>query len=266
MSKHAFVVAISEYQIEDNNLLGVKEDVSTIVPILSSYGFNDIEVIQDDWATRENIIQGLNALVKDRQPGDVCVFYFSGHGFLLPKSFLENNDLDGRDEALVPYEGTLSSLILDNWLGEFFESSIPDEVAFWGLYDCCYSGDLSKAILRPDEQEKTLKTEALVMDSPPQFLPSNSSNNTKELILNSTLKRAFHFGAAMEYEKALCKKINGKSRSVFTWAIAEILAGTPELTVKEFEEKVINKVAEITREHTPKLTAPLGLATQKIFS
>jgi hypothetical protein len=70
----------------------------------------------------------------------------------------------------------------------------------------------------------------------------------------------------MEYEKALCKNINGKSRSVFTWAIAEVLAGTPELTAQEFEEKVTHKVAEITRAHTPKLTAPPNFATEKIFS
>ncbi|MEA5540773.1 caspase family protein [Limnoraphis robusta Tam1] len=265
MSKHAFVVAVSEYQTE-NNLLGVKEDVPTILPVLTNYGFNDVEVIQDEKATQENIIRGLNTLVKGRKPGDICIFYFSGHGFLLPKNFLGNNDPDGRDEALVPYEGVLSSLILDNWLGEFFENSIPDEVVFWGLYDSCYSGDISKNVFFPDEFEKTLQIEDIVMDAPPQFPQKNQSKNTKELIVDGTLKKVFHFGAAMEYEKALCKNIEGKSRSVFTWAIAEVLAGTPELTAQEFEEKVTHKVAEITRAHTPKLTAPPNFATEKIFS
>lgn len=266
MSKHAFVVAISEYKDSSNNLPGVKEDVPTILPILSSYGFNDVEVIQDKKATQENIIQGLNTLVKDRQPGDVCVFYFSGHGFLLPKKFSGNNDPDGRDEALVPYEGVLSALILDNWLGEFFETSIPDEVVFWGLYDCCYSGDLSKDILFPDELEKTLKIEDIVIDSPPQISQNLQSKNMKELIRKGSFKKVFHFGAAMEYEKALCKIINGKYRSAFTWAIAEVLKGTPELTVQEFEARVVKKVAEVTRGHTPKLTAPEDCVTEKIFS
>ena len=265
MSKHAFVVAISEYQTE-NNLLGVKEDVPTILPILSSYGFNDVEVIQDQTATHDNIIQGLNTLVKGRQPGDVCVFYFSGHGFLLPQKFSENDDPDGRDEALVPYEGLLSSLILDNWLAEFFKNSIPDEVVFWGLYDSCYSGDLSKDMILPDEQEKTLKTEDIILDYPPQFPQQNLSVNTQKLIRDGTLKKAFHFGAARAYEKALCKKINGKSRSVFTWAIAEVLKGTPELTAQDFEYKVTQKVAEITRAHIPQLTVKANWATEKIFS
>lgn len=265
MSKYAFVVAISEYKDSSNNLPGVKEDIPTILPVLSSYGFNNIEVIQDKNATQKNIIQGLKTLVKDKQPGEVCLFYFSGHGFLLRPDHPGTNDPDGRDEALVPYEGVLSSLILDNWLGEFFEHSIPKGVTFWGLYDCCYSGDLSKDILLPDEQEKTLQSKDIVIDSFPQIPKISTTKKTQELIINGTLKNIFHFGAAMEYEKALCKKINGKSRSVFTWAIAEVLKGTPELTIQEFEARVINKVAEETKAHTPKLTTIKDKITEKIF-
>ncbi|MBC6481418.1 MAG: caspase family protein [Hormoscilla sp. GM7CHS1pb] len=276
MSKHAFVVAISEYSNSDNNLPGAKEDVPTIMPVLSSYGFNDIEVIQDKQATRENIIQGLNNLFKDRQPGDVCVFYFSGHGVMfIQKNDSENQDSNGQYEALVPYEGTESSLILDNWLGEFFSNSIPDGVVFWGLYDSCYSGDLYKdVILQKDEdeqdqiyeQDKTLKKKDIVKDLMPQFPQEKSSKQTKKLIVDDILKNAFHFGAADEDERAICKPINGKSRSVFTWAIAEVLAGAPELTAQEFEGKVTNKVAEITKAHTPQLIASPWNKTQKIFS
>ncbi|NET14196.1 MAG: hypothetical protein F6K08_15845 [Okeania sp. SIO1H6] len=104
------------------------------------------------------------------------------------------------------------------------------------------------------------------MDTPPQFPANNSSKNIRELIVDNTLKKVFHFGAAMEYQKALCKKINGKPRSVFTWAIAEVLAEKPELTVQEFEEIVIKKVAEVTQSHTPKLTAPVDFVSHKIFS
>lgn len=266
MSKSAFVVAISEYKDSSNNLPGVKEDIPTILPVLSSYGFNNIEVIQDENATQKNIIQGLKTLVKDKQPGDVCLFYFSGHGHLLRPDYPGNNDPDGRDEALVPYECVSSYLILDNWLGEFFEYSIPEGVTFWGLYDCCYSGDISKDVLLPDEQEKTLQIEDIVIDSLPKLPKISQTKNTKELIIDGTLNNTFHFGAAMEYEKALCKKINGKLRSVFTWAIAEVLKGTPELTIQEFEYKVTQKVAEITRAHTPKLTATENWTTEKIFN
>ncbi|MGB3402155.1 MAG: caspase family protein [Microcoleaceae cyanobacterium] len=266
MSKYAFVVAISEYKYSSNNLPGVKEDLPTILPVLSSYGFDNIEVIQDENATQENIIQGLKSLVKDKQPGDVCVFYFSGHGHLLRPDYPGNNDPDGRDEALVPYECVLPSLILDNWLGEFFEHSIPEGVTFWGLYDCCYSGDISKDVLLPDEQEKTLKTEDIVIDSPPQIPKPSQAKNTKALIIDGKLNNTFHFGAAMEYEKAICKRINGKSRSVFTWAIAEVLKEAPELTIQEFEEQVIKKVAEVTRAHTPKLTVAADYTIKRIFS
>jgi hypothetical protein len=253
--KFGLVVAISEYADPKNNLDGVKNDVPAIMKVLADNGILNVEVIRDRNATLANIQKGLEQLVQRKSAGDVCAFYFSGHGIMLPREFSQTDDADGQDEAFVTYECSLSSLLLDNWMAQFLKASLPKDVSFWGLYDCCHSGDIYKNVslngLPPPEENKALAIDQIRIDAMPVSLGKSSDKDLKAVVLDSNLGKSFHFGAAQADKPAICKTINGVRRSVFTWALAETIGPNTTLTINNAERFVAAKVAEETSVHEP---------------
>ena len=271
MASKALIVTVSEYANPSNSLVAVAKDGPAFAEILAGYGIHDTEILKDKNATSQNIRNALHQLVTGAQAGDTCVFYFSGHGFHLPPSFSGNDDPDGRDEAIVPHEGTLSSLILDNWLAQFFKNRIPEGVVFWGIYDCCHSGDLFKAAvidgIGPEEIEiaKELQVEDIIIDSMPTRLAPIANFTQKGLILDGTIPTSIHVAAAQPEKPALCKLIDGEQRSVFTWALSQVLHGAPKISVADLEIALAKKVATHTDVHTPQVACHPSNRTRLTF-
>lgn len=264
-NKKALVVAISNYaEPSIRDLEGVVQDVRSITNILSKYGFLDIEVLRNDNATSNNIRRALNRLLAGTDAGDVCLFYFSGHGVQIPKSFSGTTDADGsKDEGFLPYEGVTSSVILDNWLADLLKVRLHKEVTFWGLYDCCFSGEIFKLA---DEQKEVL-IQDLVLDALPRRLTLLNSNLTRfSLVEDLTLDNAFHFGAAKSFQPAITSEIDEVKRSVFTWALEQALGTGADLTVGEVEKQVSEKMRSQEAPHESVFTYPPKGENQKIFS
>ena len=272
MTKKALVVGLAAYANPKNNLPGVNNDIPAVIKMLANFGITDVEVLRDTNATAANIMKGMNNLVMNAQPGDARLFYYSGHGALLPPGFAGGDDADGRDEALVPYEGTISTLILDNWIATYLKTILPPEVSFWGIYDSCHSGDIFKAaeipgiIMDANEMSKEIIFTDLVFDAlPARMAPQVNANfTTKNLILDGGLTNSFHFGASEAEKPALCKTINGVVRSVYTYGMIEV--AVPGMTVEEYERSVQTKMAEITTSHTPQIACASANRSRQLFS
>jgi hypothetical protein len=282
MSTRALIVGIAQYANPKNNLDGVENDVSAMVKVLGKFGISDIEVIRDSNATAENIRKGLRNLVVGSVKNDTRIFYYSGHGALLPSDFSGSDDKDGRDEALVPYEGTLSSLILDNWIASFLKNVLPPGVFIWSIYDSCHSGEMykyiadieglpsdAKAMTNPktktDAKVKMLTMGDLVVDSAPLRLSTHGPLiTTKDFIIEEDLPTSIHIGAAEPNTTALVQTIERVRRSVFTWALEQVTA--TGMTVADFEKKVTEKQASITSHHKPQIAASKNNMTRTLFS
>ena len=73
MAQRALLVGVNKYKIPGSDLNGCVNDVTNIRDILLKYfGFdvNDIRVLIDDSATKENIMNRLRWLVADIKSGD----------------------------------------------------------------------------------------------------------------------------------------------------------------------------------------------------
>lgn len=275
MSKRALIVGLASYANPKNNLDGVENDVATMVRVLSAHGITDLEILRDANATSENIRNALSALVTNAKSGDTRVFYYSGHGALLPADLSGTDDEDGRDEALVPYEGTLSSLILDNWMATFLKTQLKRDVFLWSIYDACHSGDMFKDAVvaglpppfSPDAQEKVLKVDDLVMDMAPRRLATRSAvtgATTKALILDGGLVNSVHIGAAEPEKTALVQQIDGMRRSVCTCAIERSIAAGQN--VVQFEGALAAAQAKLTNHHKPQVACSAANKTKALFS
>jgi hypothetical protein len=273
MGTKALLVGLAKYANPKNNLDGVENDVSAMVKILTSFGITDLEIVRDSNATGENIKNGLRNLVAGAKAGDTRIFYYSGHGALLPPELSGTDDADGRDEALVPYEGTVGSLILDNWIGTFLKTVLPKDVFYWGIYDACHSGDLFKDAvvdgLPPpfpaDAQEKIVRFPDLYFDAPPiRMTPQFDSPGVKTLILDAGLPNSIHLGAAEPAKTALVQSIGGQRRSVFTCAIERI--ARQGMTVADFEAAIVPAQAQLTSHHVPQVACDAANRGRALFT
>lgn len=89
--------------------------------------------------TRKNIESALKWLVSDLQPGRKLWLHYSGHGAY--KTDTNGDELDGRDETIVPVDYEHNGEIDDDWIHE--NVVLPVEQAGAVLYwhdDCCHSG------------------------------------------------------------------------------------------------------------------------------
>jgi hypothetical protein len=100
-TKHALIIAISEYEKGLWNNLSSEEDAVILKKVLLSRGFveKDIHIIKGN-VSKNEIIQSIQKhLVDNVKSGDIVFFHFSGHGQQIED--LNADEDDGLDEALV---------------------------------------------------------------------------------------------------------------------------------------------------------------------
>lgn len=99
----ALLIGISEYKDSSWKQLSSKNDI-TILKQRISKDFEIVELIDGD-ATYQNIKTQLSILCEKSMPGDTVFIHFSGHGQQMVA--IGKEEIDGLDEALVPYDAYL---------------------------------------------------------------------------------------------------------------------------------------------------------------
>jgi len=82
-TKRALVVGINKYQMSGNDLSGCVNDAEDVYELLvNEYGFerDNVRLLTDERATKENIKSRLTWLVAETKKDDTAVYYHSGHG------------------------------------------------------------------------------------------------------------------------------------------------------------------------------------------
>eukprot|EP01012_Entosiphon_sulcatum_P059623 TRINITY_DN84115_c0_g1_i1.p1 TRINITY_DN84115_c0_g1~~TRINITY_DN84115_c0_g1_i1.p1 ORF type:complete len:310 (+),score=16.94 TRINITY_DN84115_c0_g1_i1:63-992(+) len=130
-------------------LTGSTDDALAIAGFLSGQGFQacpeGMLILTDSptsdlscLPTKENILQGISWLVQNAEPGDVLFFHFAGHGAQIADT--DGDELDNKDEAILPVDFLLSGCILDDLLFELLVAPLPQGVHLTAVMDCCHSG------------------------------------------------------------------------------------------------------------------------------
>jgi hypothetical protein len=227
-------------------------------------------------STKKGIEGGLAALLNRTGDGDVAIFYYSGHGALLPPDYSGSDDPDGRDEALVPYECDTQNLIIDNAIARLLDSRLSANAFFYGIYDCCHSGDIQKNVLLDFhlnqvahidsvdmEVEKAVRLDDLIFNGVPG-LGDRAGPSFKKLILETGRDNAAHFAASEPEVTALVLSIDGVRRSVFTWALEHV--AQPGMSITAFESAVTAAQALKTQHHRPFITCAASQCNRVIFT
>lgn len=141
MKKLALITGIN-YEGTSNELGGCINDANGILhKLVKDFDFqtSDIQLLIEEVATKKNILDGLEQLVANLEPGDVGVFTYSGHGTQTADLPPIGED-DMLDEAIVPIDGLSdhSNLIRDDEIYDKL-ANLANGVHFVVIFDSCHS-------------------------------------------------------------------------------------------------------------------------------
>lgn len=103
---------------------------------------NQLLVLLNADATREAMLDGFAWLMDQAYPGDVRVFYYSGHGTQVKDA--SGDEDDQLDEAICPHDASRAGFILDDDLRERIER-MPHGVLLEIILDACHAGTGTRA-------------------------------------------------------------------------------------------------------------------------
>mmetsp|Transcript_2494 Transcript_2494/g.2630 ORF Transcript_2494/g.2630 Transcript_2494/m.2630 type:complete len:512 (+) Transcript_2494:95-1630(+) len=142
--KKALLIGVN-YRGTKAELRGCVNDVDTIRQLLTqTYGWpaSCMHVLVDDGSTapptRSGILQELQWLSHDAQPGDVLFLHFSGHG--AQKEDPHGYEEDGMNETILPVDFQRAGMITDDEISNIVVKPLPNGCKLISVMDCCHSG------------------------------------------------------------------------------------------------------------------------------
>ena len=163
MSKFALLIGINYNNDTAHKLNGCINDARNVKKVLQSmldYPESNITLLTDDTQlpTRKNIedeFQSLLLNINSRECSEAWIHY-SGHGYFLTDHGID--ELDGKDEALVPLDYASAGLITDDSLYENFIDKITNpDVKLMIVMDCCHSGTHMDLRWKVDTKNELMK-------------------------------------------------------------------------------------------------------------
>ncbi len=198
---------------EWKNLEGCLNDVESVKGILvSRFRFNPthIHTLKDKEATKQRILSDFERyLIQETGPGDICVFYFSGHGSQVKN--LKSDEPDGMDETLVPADWYKVRDIRDKELKKFYNRVLDKKAQLTVIVDACHSGSTSRDIMA-DVEYKFLSPDECFIEEPPDNEKSPAERG------------ALIFSASSDFDGASpIVDEDGNGHGLFTWALVNVL-------------------------------------------
>lgn len=135
----ALLVGIN-YTGTSAELYGCVNDVDVLEQLLKTkLGFDRVVCLRESDATRKAILKHMYsiALETHRESVDTVWISYSGHGASVVDD--SGDELDGRDEVIVPYDYARAGYIRDDEIHNAL-SKIHMRTQAVVFYDCCYSG------------------------------------------------------------------------------------------------------------------------------
>jgi Caspase domain len=263
---YAFLIAINDYPEGIRDLNGCLADMHAFRDYLAKqcdterYLFKSV-TLENAAATRPAIIAGFNHF-KPAVAGDICVFYFSGHGTQVPTTdFWE--ETDAYNEALVCHDTCLVDKELSCLIYETMASK--SDVHFLSVMDSCNSGGNTRA-----ETGVSVRWNQPV--NYPEQLHQYYGYKQGYYIHNgkgqySARKgRHIHFAACNSDQTAKELIIHNEYRGAFTTSLIEALeTSSVRLSYRELQQRVAQKLANRVKEQEPCVDAVHGADTSLTF-
>jgi metacaspase-1 len=275
----AVLVGVDAYERPDvPPLRGCVNDVVLMRRVLKRcFGVpnEDIRVLVDHRATKDNVLRRLWDTVRRAEPGDVVIFYFSGHGSQIRDR--DGDELtDALDELLCPYDmdWDRGTYILDDDLDAIF-ASLPSGVLLEAVFDCCFWGATPREFVwDPGPQAQRADVRYL---TPPVDIAARAEGDEDRLAYHRIADAApfgrhhVFWAGSREGQMVTEDFFEGRVHGTFTYWYCRFLEDHFERTGGRYPR---GRLFEDTREYlrglgypqTPELLAPSALRRRDPFT
>ena len=271
MAKRAFCVGINDYQYDESDLKGCVNDAKAWADLLEThFDFDEVNLLLDADATRDNILAGVQDLLDNAQDGDVLVYTFSGHGTYLADT--SGDEVTIYEEAQCPYDCEDYLIVDDEWRELF--ANIPQGVQLTVISDSCFSGSVTRRppgaprIQTPDDRRKRFLNPGLIKGN--KVLDKEKREKARE-----ALKEKYPESGMNEILLAGCSDeqfsydalIDGDYHGAMTYfAIKAITEANFDITYADLHKKVVRMISDARFKQSPQLEGKEDNKQRKIFS
>ena len=274
--KRALIIAISKYPEKSGwNSLSADNDAIIIKEGLLKQEFpkENIAVLLDEQATKVGITNAFNKLTTQTQPGDVVFFLFSGHGQQVTD--INKDEIDGWDEALVPYdapkrnttgERSASRHLIDDDLNVCIlklREKAGKSGDIFVCIDACHSGTINRGNHEPEVTRYIIpgykhKTMSVIKRN--IFADSVQNNNDKNLAPFLVIS----LSAAELTNREYCDKHMKKSYGILSYSISNLFSrDISNMSYTAFFESLRVIIWDLGIKQQPQME---GNAERKMFS
>jgi hypothetical protein len=266
----AVLVGVDEYEgASVPTLNGCANDVALVRWLLKTcFGVpnEDIRVVVNQRATKANIVHRLEAMIRASEPGDVAVFYFSGHGSQIRD---RNGDelTDQLDELICPHDmdWDAGTYIIDDDLDAIF-SGLPPGVLLEAFFDCCFWGAGPRE-LAPEPRPLSLRPDVRYL-LPPVDIAARAEGEEERLGIHQLSgSETFatgnvYWAASNEGQAAAEDYVEGRANGIFTYWGCRFIAENMErlerghYTRAQLLDDLCAYLHELGYAQTPELSAP----------
>ena len=261
--KHALTIGINDYPGTGSDLQGCVNDANDWAQTLRERGFG-VEMLLDSQATLNAMRSRMQATIDEANYGDTVVITYSGHGTWVPDS--NNDEPDGRDEALCPYDVNTRGPLSDDNLYDIF-SSRARGVKLVFISDSCHSGSVSRFASIGGERTgkvRFLAPEVYLSESELKLARSTESKKLRTLPMRST---ALLMAGCQDYEYSYDARFDGRFSGAFTYVALGVLKTLPPTaTYRDWMLAVRRQLPSQEYPQSPIISGTYDQRTWKIFS
>jgi len=183
----ALCIGIDNYPTRDDRLNGCVNDAHAWGQVFATRGFS-LEMLVDQQATRLGIMNAFQSIIAGSQSGDVIAIQISSHGTQLT-DFSQDEDDDGMDEALVPFDHRTNGYVVDDDIAEIVDRT-PQGVSLNFFMDLCHSGSGTRMLLGPSNRSSNgVKSRFLRPDLEMLETHARTANRSAKRALNAYANR-----------------------------------------------------------------------------
>lgn len=276
MARKALLVGINDYAPVGPggpDLRGCVNDVYDMANTLNALGIvpavpANLRILTDSRATRANIIEGLQWLIKNPEEGDLLIFYYSGHGSRVAD--INGDELDSQDETICPHDFATAGMIKDDDLRASFSALFPG-VNLEVILDSCHSGSGTRDRL----EDVTIRyvepplDYGFFVDANP-WLPVRgilkAAKGEREAVIVPGLNHVLWAGCRDNQTSAEAS-VDGVYRGIFTYCFCKVLRrASINISRRRLDSLVSLEIKNMGYSQVPQVEGTLHSLKEKVFT
>ena len=235
--KHALIVTISDYPTESGwSKINSDNDRTLLVPEFERLGFK-VRTLTNEQATKQGITQTLSLLAKQVCKDDYVCIHFSCHGQQMEDD--NQDEADGLDEALIPYDASLSyqegiyegnNHLRDDELEEqltIIRKKLGEKGTLLVTLDACHSGTADRDEEYVEDDDAPIRGTSAVFSSNPFFLSPENKKIKRQNILPQQEGMSSYciISACQPFQRNFETKVEGVYYGTLSYALYQTLKG-----------------------------------------